>query len=309
MKRFILIIAGILILAGADHLNAVQGIQVELQFYKQTYRLNEPVPVMINVINTSDTALSFYVSSLIYETFFFTLLNPKSEEMPLLDRFQVEIKNNASSSGDWREIKLLPGESFSRVIDITEWFDIKESGYYYIKGRFFANPDKKSDLNESFNYKILVKPPLLIENKLNDEEQERITVLENIQKLPPYDAVEDLLDAKMKKDWDRFLAHIDAERLIQSFQSYNQAFENARSGRYRLEVLDDFKKYLTVHWQDRILSYKILESQIKDDNATVLCDVDYKVRLYSYTLRYTFNLYKNHVNQWLIYDYSAVKVQ
>lgn len=288
---------------------AFPGIKIELKFDQQTYRLNDPIPVMIYVVNNSDAPFTFNVSSLIYESFFFVMRTPKNEETSLLDQFQVEMKDNHSSSGDFRNIVLAPEESFSRVIDVNKWFDIRDAGYYYIKGRFYPNPDVKSQFVESFNYKILIKPPVQIEKKLVEDDQKRIMDIESSTKMPPYDVIEDLLDSKMKKDWQRFLSHVDAERLIASFQEYNNAYQNARSGRYRLEVVEDFKKYLTVHWQDRIMSYKIVESQIKEDKSTVICDVDYKVKLFSYTMRYTFNLYQNHSSQWLVYDYTALKLK
>ena len=284
-------------------------LQVGLQFYRETYRLNEPIPVQINVVNNSSFPVKFYVSPLIYESFFFTMKTPKNEDVALLDSFQVERKNNTSSSGDFREITLMPGEEFARLIDLTQWFDIRESGYYYIKGLFYPNPDKKNVLIESFDYKILIKPPVIVEKQISAEELERQADFEKVLKLPPYDVIDDFLDAKMKKDWERFLLHIDPTRLIKSFDEYYNAYQNARSGTYQLQVIEDFKKYLTVYWQDRILSYKIIESHIKENDATVIADVDFKVKLFSYTLRYTFNLYRNHLNQWLIYDYSALKVK
>lgn len=282
---------------------------VELQFFRQTYRLNEPIPVQIRVVNQTEAPYRFSVSSLIYETFFFKIRSPKNEEILLLDPFQVEMRDNASSGGDNREVTILPGEAFSRVIDITQWFDIRDAGYYYIQGQFFPNPDLQGDSIESFYYKILIKPPALVENNLRQEEQTRREMLENVRKLPPYDVIADMIDAKQKKDWERFLSHMDLERLIYSFGEYRDAYESARSGRYKIEVLEDFKRYLTVHWQDRILSFNVVESQIRSDKATVICDVEFKVRLYSYTLRYTFSLYRNHEDVWLVNDYTALKLK
>lgn len=283
--------------------------RVELQFFQQTYRLNEPMNVLINVVNVSSRPLTFMVSPLIYETFFFDLRSPRNEAVPLLDPFEVEMKTGASSSGDYRSFTLLPQESYSRVIDITKWFDIRESGHYFIRGYFYSNPDRRNARLESFDYKILIKPPMAVEQKLTEEQQVRRAEMETARKLPPYDVIADLLDAKMKKDWERFLAHIDAERLIVSFTEFYSAYDQARSGRYRLEVLEEFKDYLTKHWQDRILSYQVLESQIKDDRASVVCDVVFKVRTLDYTLRYTFSLYKNHNQEWLVQDYTALKVK
>ncbi len=284
-------------------------IKVELQFYSQTYRLNEAIPVVVNVFNQEGEKFGFFVSPQIYESFFFMVKTPKNEDIVIRDDFKIEMKENESSSGDFRNIWLEPGESFSRTIDITQWFDVRESGYYYIKGVFYPNPDDPSHKVESSFYKILVKSPRIIEEKLNTEKQQSMAHLDAIKKMPPYDAIADLIDAKMKKDWDRFLAHIDANRLIMSFQNFASDYENARTGAYRLDVLERFKRYLTVHWQDLILSYKINRSEITENSATVECDVEYKVRTVSYSLRYTFYLYKNHENQWLVNDYTALRIE
>lgn len=308
-KKTVLFIILFLAAAGIAFGLDPADIRVELQFYQQTYRLNDPIQVTIQVVNQSAGQAAFQVSPLIYETFFFEVRTPRNETVPLLDSFDVQMKNNASSSGDFRDIILQPQESFSRVIDITKWFDFKESGYYYIRGLFRANPDKQADRISSLDYKILVKPPLAVEQKLSEDEKERNVQLDEAKKLPPYDVIADLLDAKMKKDWERFQVHIDAERLIAAFQDYNNDYQNARSGKYRLEILEDFKRYLSRHWQDRIDAYKIGASRIEDDKATVVCDVDFSTKTSRYGLRYTFNLYRNHLGQWLVYDYNVLKIK
>lgn len=285
------------------------GVQVELQFYTQSFRLNEPVQVTLNVINVSDQEVRFKISSLVYETFFFVMRTPRNEEIPLQDRFQVEKKEHRSSAGDFREVRLMPGESFSRKVDVSEWFDIREPGYYYLKGVFMPDPDKPETRVESFDYKILLKPPAVVEIKQKEEDQRQSEAIEQAKALPPYDAIVDFLDAKMKKDWTRFLSHIDAERLIRSFETYYKAWDSARSGRYKLEVVDEFRRYLTTYWQDRILRYEIQETVIKQDKAQVTAEVEYKVRNTSYVHRYDFYLYKNHANQWLIYDYVVYRVR
>ena len=309
MKKFFPLLLFSILIPACLFSEMNQDIQVELKFFNQTYRLNEPIEVEINIVNNSLSSVSFAVSPLIYETIFFVLRTPKNEVLPPMNQFQVEMQDNSSSSGDFRNITLLPQESFSRVIDITRWFDIRESGYYYIKGLFYPNPDEKNKKAESINYKILIKPPLTVESKLTEEQQKRADEMEKSMLFPPYDVVSDLLDAKMTKDWERFLSHIDAEKLINSFEDYKNAYNNARAGRYRLEVLDNFKSYLTVHWQDRIMGYKIIKSTIEENRAVVIAEVDYRINLLNYGLQYTFYLYKNHQNQWMIYDYTAVKIR
>ncbi|OHD62540.1 MAG: hypothetical protein A2014_00245 [Spirochaetes bacterium GWF1_49_6] len=290
-------------------LYGLSDVKVELQFFTQTYRLNDPIPVMVNVVNTSKEKFQFDVSSLIYETFFFEVKTPKNEDIVINDLFQIEMKNNYSSSEDYRKITLNSGESFSKTIDINQWYQVKDSGYYFIKGVFYPNPDDKSKKLESVYYKILVKPPLMIESDLIKEEQAKTAKLNQVKLLPPYEVVADMIDAKMKKDWDRFLIHIDAERLINSFDNYALEYKNAKSGQYALEVLERFRQYLTVYWQDIVESYSINKSTIEGDKAQVECDIRYLLRNVSYDARYTFILYKNHNGEWLVEDYIVHMVK
>ncbi len=306
MKKFIAFLIFFTVIGSLYGLN---GVKVELQFFTQTYRLNDPIPVMVNVVNTSKEKFQFDVSSLIYETFFFEVKTPKNENIVINDLFHIEMKNNFSSSEDYRKITLNSGESFSKTIDINQWYQIKDSGYYFIKGVFYPNPDDKSKKLESVYYKILVKPPLMIEADLIKEEQAKTAKLNQVKLLPPYEVVADMIDAKMKKDWDRFLVHIDAERLINSFDNYALEYKNAKSGQYALEVLERFRQYLTVYWQDIVESYTINKSTIEGDKAQVVCDIRYLLRNVSYVFRYTFVLYKNHNGEWLVEDYIVHTVK
>lgn len=307
MKRWIAVFT--LVFSTMLYSQSTQDIKVELQFYTQTYRLNEPIPVVVNVMNAGTSRFTFQVSSRIYQTFFFEIRTPANERIDVKDDFQVEMRENYSTSEDYRPMSLESGESFSRQIDITQWFDVRETGYYYIKGYFYPNPDDTNNFVESVNYKILVKPPLIVEQQVVAAEQQQQQRYDELKKLPPYDAIADMIDAKMKKDWDRFLFHIDAERLIMTFQNYAAEYSNARTGRLRLDLIEDFKDYLTKHWQDTILSYQVKRSEIEGDEAKVICDVVYKVRTLSYTLEYTFDLYRNHEGQWLVQGYVTHRIQ
>ncbi len=280
-----------------------------LNFDKTTYRMNSPLNIEIKIVNISEKPKIIKLSPLNYESFYFIVKTPENETLEYRDEYKLKIKEIESSYDVIKEVKLFPDESISRKIDLTEIFDFRNDGYYYLKVLFYPDPDLKSFFLESENYKFLLKPPDIVELKIKEENYERKLNIESARKLPPYDVIDNLLDAKMKKDWDRFLMHFDVERLIYSFQNYGKAYENARKGKHKLEILEDFKKFLTTHWQDRILSYKILESYVKPEEATVDADVEYKVRELGYVLRYKFKLYKNSMNEWKIYDYIVLRVK
>lgn len=304
MKRLITIGCFGLILGGVYGAD-LDNVVMQLQFFTQTYRLNNEIPVLVSVVNTGDSRFEFDVSSEINETFFFEVKTPQSESIEINKDFGIEMEENYSSSEGYREIILDENESFSHQIDISEWFDFEEAGYYYLRGIFYPNPDDKSKNIESIYYKILVKAPLIVEESITDEEQERLEELEEAALYPPYRAIEDMIQAKMEKDWERFLLHIDTEKLIQDFQNYSDEYNNAITGSRQLEILEDFEDYLTEYWQDTVLSYEVTESTIWGDEAEVICEVEYKIRQSSYTMQYTFSMYQNHDEQWLVDSYYA----
>ncbi len=290
-------------------LYATEDLQVELKFYQQAYRINEDIPVQILVYNLSDKPQEIFVSPLIYETFFFDIRTTKNTLVELRDDFRIEKASLASDLASARRIILMPGESFSKDININEWFQLSEVGYYSINGLFYRRPDLTNDVKRSFSYKILIKPPQVVEEAVVKEDIKRQENFLALQKLPPYEVIEDLWDAKSKKDWERFLFHIDAEKLLLAFDDFKGAYLSARTGRHRLQIVEDFKKYLTIHWQDRILSYSVKEATIKGTEAEVVSDVEFAVRSQSYILRYTFKLYQNVNGQWLVYDYTVLRIK
>jgi hypothetical protein len=286
-----------------------EKLKITFDFDSSTYRLGFPVYVNVKIINTGERDEIIKLSPFDFESFYFLVRTPENDVLDLKDEYKLITREYKGTPEMYKEILLSPGESISRRIDLAKCYDFRKAGFYYIKVYFYPDPDVKVDFFTSDDYKILLKPPLVVESEIVKENLERKEEFQKLKLLPPYEVVDNLIDAKMKKDWERFLFHFDLERLILSFQNYATAYQNARTGRYKLEILEDFKRYLTVHWQDRILSYKILESYIKEGEATVDADVEYKVRQLSYVLRYTFKLYRNYENQWKVYDYTVLRVK
>ncbi|MEJ5285050.1 MAG: hypothetical protein ACP5Q5_08440 [Brevinematia bacterium] len=284
-------------------------LKLMIDFEKTTFRLNSPINIEIKIMNNSQEKKLIKLSPLDYESFYFYLRTSENELLDYKDEYRLKTKEIVSSLDDVKEVILFPGESITRVVNLDEIFDFRKTGFYYLKVNYYPEPENRLSYYETENYKFLVRPPLVVEDDLRKVEDSRQKRIDVIKKGPPYEIVEDLIDAKMKKDWDRFLVYFDLERLIYSFQNFSSAYENAKTGKHKFEILEDFRRYLTTHWQDRILSYKVLEAYIKGENATVDADVEFKVRNLSYVLRYTFKFYKNANNEWKIYDYTVLRVK
>ncbi len=284
-------------------------LKVTINFDETTFRLNSDIFIDVKIINNSKERKIIKLSPLDYESFYFFLRTSENEVIDYKDAYKLKTTEVISSINDIKEIILDPDESITRKINLDEIFDFRKTGFYYIKVNYYPEPENKLFFYESENYKFLVKSPIIVNQMEKEFENKKTKKIEEVKKLPPYEIVDDLLDAKMKKDWDRFLYYFDLEKLIYSFQNFGKMYENAKTGKRKFEVLEDFRRYLTVHWQDRILSYQILEAYVKSDEATVDADVEYKVRNLSYILRYTFKFYKNSENEWKIYDYTVLRIK
>ncbi len=285
-------------------------IKVFLSFDRRSYRMNEPIDALITVRNAGDRPFKFKICSKTYKTFFFTVRTPKNQALPLKPKFSIEVERAVVNPDDVRVIELLPGESFSREVDISKWFDFRNAGYYIVSAVF--SPDLRADEMSGVRasrFKLLVKPPVEVERRIKKEQIERVEELEKAVKSPPYEGVAHMLNARKVKDWEAFFVHLDLEKLLNAFPRFKSAYESAPTGEARIKVLKSFEDYLKTYWSDRIEDFSVFKSVIERDKAVVMCDVVYRYRRLRYKIRYTYYLYKTYDGRWLVYDYTALNLK
>lgn len=281
----------------------------ELSFEYETFRIGQEMNVIFTIKNDGFSREEFYIYDNISKTFFFELKTDKNDDVEYSYEFLIK-HEFLNLNIPKRSIVLLPNQSFSVKIDISKIFDISKSGIYYIRGIF--SPDGTADKKDGFftdYYKITIKPPRKVEEITSQIDQEYKKLQQELYNLPPYEVVRRMLEAKLRKDAKEFIIYFDFEKLITIFPSFSKRYEEAKTSSERLKVIEKFKEYLTTYWEDQIIRFNIVRTEIEGDIAKVTSDVEYKLRNTSYKLRYIYQLYKTYDNRWLIYSYEVINLK
>ncbi|MCX8028604.1 MAG: hypothetical protein N2712_01230 [Brevinematales bacterium] len=281
-------------------------IQPELSFEYETYRLLEEMPVIFTVRNVGFSDEEFFVYDDILKTFFIEVRTDKNDVVEYSYDFLIKhdfFNLNVSK----RSILLKRNQSFSVRIDISKIFDISKQGVYYIRGIFSPDgtADKKDGKSTDF-YKLIVKPPKKVEEIVSKVDAEYLSLQQELYNLPPYEVVRRMLDAKYRRDAREFVIYFDFDKLINIFPSFSKRYNESKTASEKAKVIEKFKDYLTTYWEDQILSFAIVRTEIEGDKAVVVADVDYRLRNTSYRLRYSYELFRTYDNRWLIYSYDVV---
>ncbi|MGL5254335.1 MAG: hypothetical protein ACRC9L_05025 [Brevinema sp.] len=283
-------------------------IQVRISLFKQTFSSDEPLKAYVSFYNQSTTDQQFFLSDVLFQSLVFDLRSSANEIVPLRPEMDALARTTYSNPALYRRIRLAPGESFSFTSDLREYFNVPKSGSYYVRARFYPDPDNRSDEFFSEYFSFAQTPPAPVMQRINQEQIRRSKTLEEARQFLPGEVIQDLFEAQMKKDWERFLVHIDAEQLINAFDQYANQYNTSIDGTFRLDLLEQFKRFLTSHWNIPLSSYEIRETIIKRDTATVEADALERVRTQTRRIRYSFELSRNGQGQWVIDNYIVLAV-
>lgn len=284
-------------------------LQPELSFEHETFRMFQDMQVVFTVRNNGYSKEEFFVYENIYKTFFFELKTERNEEVEMSYDFLVR-HDFLNLDSPKRSIILFPNQSFSVKIDISKVFDIQKPGLYYIRGIFSPDgtADKKDGIFTDY-YKITIKPPRKVEEIVYKIDEEYKRLMQEVYNLPPYEVVRRMLEAKSRKDPKEFTIYFDFEKLIMIFPSFSKRYNEGKTSLEKAKVIEKFKEYLTTYWEDPILGFTIVRTEIEGDKSTVIADVEYKLRNTSYRMRYNYYLYRTYDNRWLIYSYDVVNLK
>lgn len=282
------------------------GLLARISFVKQNYTGSEPIQLVLSVYNTNNKSVNIALSDTLNQTISFELRTTKNEIAPLKPSVDAQTRTIYANPSLYRYITLEPNEVFSRIFDLRDFFDITAFSSYYVKASFFPDPDNRAEFFES-DYTVFTHiPPVSVQQEMVRVQTEREKILQEAKLLLPSESIADLFEAQAVKDWERFLVHIDAERLINSFDNYARQYNAAREGSFKLDILENFKRFLTAHWNSSLISYDVKETLIQENKAYVTVDAVEGIRFTSRRLRYNFVMYKNGAGQWLIEDYTVL---
>ena len=282
--------------------------KIELSFIKQNYQGDESINIKFSIENTGTEESSFVLSDILDQSIDFELKTSRNEEIEVNHNTDVRLTGAFANLSLYRNINLMPGESFSRIFDLRYLYNITTDETFYVKGIFFPDPDNKSVFITSDNTSFSHTPPSLVQQKISADLILRDQELKKLVTLLPSEIIQSFFDAQFVKDWGKFLLHIDVERLIQIFHNYSFQYNNSKDGTFKLELIENFKKFLTIHWNIPLIGYNIKETVIQGQQAKVTVDATESIRFTSRKIRYVFTLYRSTQGSWLISDYTVLSL-
>lgn len=286
--------------------HAHDNLDITLSFVKQNYQANEPINLTLAIHNNSDREQSFVLSDILLQTLHFDLRTSRNEVLPITHQTELVLTEIYSNPAFYRTVTLMPNESFSRLFDLRDVYTISTYETFYVKGIFYPDPDNRADSIMSDYTTFSHTPSPLMLRAIVDDSIKRNEEISMLHQLLPNEIVQSFFEAQFSKDWEKFLLHIDSERLLQSFENYAVQYNQSIDAHFKLELLKEFEKFFTIHWNLPLTSYNITETIIHGNTSHVVVDAYESIRYTHRRIRYTFTLYRSNSGAWLISDYTVL---
>ena len=295
-------------------------IKVEVSYWDKTiYYQGDPVWVKIDVVNNSPGIFRFKVAEQRVFNLNFRVVNLSNVQMENTRAFGI-IKNR-NIPAFYREVSLTSGERFSFTENLTDYVDLSNAGAYLVYAQFYpeldTSPGSSYLLSDNF-LDLSIHPStgpaaagsVLPETRaeLLPFEDESVMMYLKDQSLAPDEVVDYIIRARQKREWDKFFAYMDIERLLlqnsQEKRSYLLLSEDDRRMR-----LKEYKETLKLEKDvSGILffphEFTVTKTEYTKDEARVLVEELFNQRTYTEIKDFTYYLYRRD-GVWFIYNYDV----
>lgn len=303
----ILIANIIMIFWGMDSPSQNSLIDVFLRFEnEEIYFLNSPILVKIEITNKSVNNYFFEVAENLIFTVDFKVYNSYAEQVPY-SKFYI-LSKATKEKVYTRTMLLTPNQSISYTVDISQWFEFKEGGNYYIQGLFYPSIERDQVFLTKNILKLELNPPknLFPSEETAKQNVEAKKIQQNLKDIPPYKIVEMALKARIDHNWDLYFTFFDFDSYIIQYSKYKNIYLYA-SEQERLKIIEDFKKERISEFYNDLVHYEIKKSIIEKDKAIIYVYLEFKYKNIIEKFEGEFYLIlKNQV--WLISGYILVPI-
>lgn len=208
----------------------------------------------------------------------------------------------------YRNITLLPGESFSFNVFVDSFIVIDQPGNYIIRAKF--KPRLESNNSEqlvSNNLSLAVRARSSDPAAIARIDEATGEILEKLP-LPPDEVVSYLINARQRSQWNRFFLYLDLEKLY--LRSPGAQVRYSRMNEVmRQRQLREFKTILEAEEiDDAIISipyqFEIVSTRYTPTTAHVVVNQRFRYPDYTEIKEYTYVLQRDDL-VWLVVDYSV----
>ncbi|MCP5500288.1 MAG: hypothetical protein H7A25_10325 [Leptospiraceae bacterium] len=216
-------------------------------------------------------------------------LVPSRNSQKILDRVQERRNRPENLVGDRvKEILIHPGESFTRRLNLSNYYDFETGKKYYVRGFFYPNyTEDRNSLLKSDNQSYFTVFP----NKKEKSEKPFYTTSQNAEELSPEEIIYLFLGAELKGNWTYYFKYIHFSEFIMSYTGFAGEYSKAESYN-RPAIVDEFKRYLSESRNGKLKHYQVQKVRYLSSNLSrVVVYVERSVNRvikkfeYVYTLR------------------------
>jgi len=288
---------------------AADAIDVSIEFVdRRIYHPDSDIHIRVTVKNEDARTYQFRLADRRLFTVDF--------DVRTLTNVQVERSQNfitrraADQPVYYRNVSLEPGEEFSFTEELSDYVNVTRAGTYVVQANFYPDLWTRDDSGpiQSNRLTLSVRPSPVgipeVQHRIDEETEEIL----HREALPPDEVVRWTLEARQRREWNRFFLYLDTEELLLR--------DPARERRYKrlpeeeqLEELEQFREHLK---QERVegdlvaapSSFEIEETRYGPHEGEVITvqrfryDTFTEVREYRYTL-------ERRDNVWVIVDYTV----
>ncbi len=308
MKKYLFLLLTLVFIFSAFLPAFSDQIEVRIRYYdKKIYYTDSPVKIKLEIINNSPDTFRFKSSELRcfnYEFIVKTLTNRQ------LNRSQEFIMDRSTNQQVFfREISLSPGETYSIVVELSDFTDMTEAGVFILNARFYPELYTNSDSRYyvSNNLTLNLRPASStaeIQDLIDYETGEIIKA----NPVPPDEVIDYILSARQKSQWNKFLLYLDLEGLYLRSQSNAERYRRL-SQQDRITEIQNYRNLLLNETVDSDivmipLDYDIQRTTYTDYEAEVKVIEKFQYTGFIEIKEYLYYLHRDN-NIWYIYDYDV----
>lgn len=273
----------------------LQG-RASIRLNRMYYKQGEEVLLEFTVKNYGNEPMRIFPTGTPLASYQFLITDENDES--LLPREQVFMEDQklkrrnkvVNLVGDnVKEIIIHKGESFTKKINLKEYYDFEPGKKYYVTGFFYPNFLEDNTVSlKTENNSIFV-----IEKKKSEVLSRKMESAESLQMgLTPEEVIQLFLGAEMKKNWDNYFKYLYLPEFIHAYPKFSKEYADSDSD-YQALVLEEFKKYLMDSVSGKLTYYKIIKrDQSNSGLARVSVYVERELNRYPSKYEYIYTLKK-----------------
>lgn len=302
----------------------IHSFSVYLKMEKLKFYSSEDVVLHVVIKNITDEVASFYVfdppgredlfnrdrgDTADYNTFKPVMYDMNGRTAELIVPYVVTGKD-VKETLSWmtrREIRLGPGESFTRTLSLGKIYRLQADTDYRIKLHFFpfiGDPDGEKLSISDNELKVRI-------SRDREYQPYKAADVKGVR-LVPSEVVILLMNAEKDGYWERAVKFIDVEKFIHSYPDFSRKYDLADDSDKKI-IEKDFIRYFISKRSDYLIDFSVVSEEVEPSGLVSYVSVvaSRKSLIKPERYRYVYRLEKNSIDDyiWMVSGLEATIVR